>query len=383
MKRICLRICCAPLATIGLCGCGAPKSYATLPTIERDPTYDNPYGVYHSLLAYNSITTDAYTKEQWLPSVGYIKDGKVQGVMFDSIILLPPPRDVHYTDTLDTKEDWAVWRERTYENLRTLNEAAAEVQTALNLKEYKVKVFPTIWMPSADRQANWGSLDGVALSAKDDGECMTMVKYMIDAFVAEIGEKAYSNVELVGFYWFNEKLTADKREFYIEMNDHIKSKGLFAVHAPYYKTAGHAQYAQYGFALNAMQSNYFHNKVLDGKSTTGSIARLRSTQMLVLIKTIAGITVECPTATDHDDVTTLKNTYEHAIRYKTTSAYHMYYFGTGALAPYDMSRSEDAYIRAAYDEMYMYFNHTLTEENIWIEEYNKPQERLPDAKEYL
>ena len=355
------------------------KSYATLPMIERDEKYDNPYGLHHTLLAYSF--TDVYSKDRWLPSIGYIKDGKIAGVMYDSIILLPSPYNVYYNSDFATKTRWDNFRSHTYENFDTLNEAVIEVQNALNLKDYKIKVFATLVEPSPERQGSWGTLDGVSVGARNDDEQFAMVKYMIDSYIAEFNAKGYSNLELAGFYWFDESFATQKGMWYRRVTDYVHAVNKLVVHAPYFKSSGWEYSKTYGMDLVAMQSNYFHHTAVGEGS--GSIARLAVNAKIVQSGVTDGITVECSTATDHDDVTTLKNTLATALDHGTDDAYHIYYFGGGATAIYQMSISTESYIRSAYDELYRYFNQTLTKDTMVIDEYDQPQEWIDGAIDYL
>ena len=348
----------------------AEKSYATLPNIQYDAKYDNPHGVHHTLLSYTG-SPDVYSKSMWLNSVGYIKDGKVQGVLYDSFIILPSPNFIYYGDST-TKKHWDSWRKHTYKNLDTLNEAAKQVQEDLNLKEYKVKVFTSIWEPTVERNSSWGTINGASYGARNNAECLDMVKYMVDGYVAEIAEKKYSNIEFVGFYWFDEALDTGKGQWYIDVTDYIHSKNLIVVQAPYFKSRGWNYGKKYGIDLVAMQSNHFHSTPV-GTGNSGSIKRLAANAGYVKNGDTHGITVECSTVEDYDDITTLKMTFEAALQAGTDSAYHIYYFGGGAKSPYNMSRSTDEYIRSGYDELYKYINRTLTLDELWIKDFVKEQ----------
>ena len=349
------------------------KAYSTLPVIQRDPTYDNAFGLHHTLLAYTF--TDVYSKNRWLPSVGYVKDGEIQGVMYDSVIILPSPYHVYYGGQLATKKDWDRWREHSYKNLETLNQAVKEVQDALNLKDYKVKVFLSLWKPENANHGNWGALNGTSYSAKNADQSFDMVKYMVDSYNAEMATKDYANLEYAGFYWFDESFDTEMGDWYLRVTDYIHSTGRMVVHAPYYQSKGWEYGHVYGMDLVAMQSNYFHHKPIENQYT-GTFERLAVNAQNVVNGLVDGMTIECTTADDHDDMTTLKHTMKTVVENGIEDGYYIYYFGGGASAPYVACHSENAYIRSGYDELYRFINKTLTVDSMNIEEYDQPQERV-------
>ena len=348
------------------------KAYATLPVLQRNPKYDNEFGMHHTLLCYTF--TDVHSKNRWLPSVGYIKDGEIKGVMYDSFIILPSPYHVYFSGQLADKKGWDRWREHNYANLETLNQAVKEVQDALNLKDYKVKVFLSLWKPENANHGNWGMLNGTSYSAKNAEQSFDMVKYMVDSYNAEMATKEFANLDYAGFYWFDESFDTEMGDWYRRVTDYVHSTGKMIVHAPYYKSKGWQYSHLYGMDLVAMQSNYFHNKPIESEYTA-RFERLAENAANVRDGggVIDGMTIECTTADDHDDMTTLKHTMKTVLEHGIEDGYYIYYFGGGASAPYVTCHSENAYIRSGYDELYRFINKTLTVESMNIEEYVNPQ----------
>ena len=360
------------------------KNYSTLAEIQyrEEYAYHNSFGVHHTLLGYHGPESGVVSKNLWLPSIGYVVDGEIKDTMYDSIIMLPSPNYIY--GPMTTKRAWDKWRDFTYENLAEVNAAAYEVQEALDLENYKVKVFLTILEPSIDRHSNWGDLNGVKYTCANDEERFEMVKYMIDSYITEMEELKDSlpNIDFVGYYWFDESLNTQKGAWYMRITDYVNSVGKIVVHAPYFKSNGWNYSKTYGFDLVGMQSNHFHDRPVS-IGNSGSIARLDANAGYVANGDTHGITVEANHVEGdkgHDDMTTIKMTFEAALKRGTDHAYHIYYFGGGASSPYKMSRSSDEYIRSCYDDIYKYIHHTLTLEDLWIEDFISEQE-WPDGVE--
>ena len=111
-------------------------------------------GVHQCVLGYCG-GDEVIPTERWLPLVGHIKDGKIDGTMFEGINILPSPVHVYYRDDLIHREGFDKWAKHVVINATNINEATRQVKEALNLPaDYKTKLFlpcstPTHLPPAA------------------------------------------------------------------------------------------------------------------------------------------------------------------------------------------------------------------------------------------
>ena len=431
MRSLHFRVLCAVLAvlmTVGLCGCDMDVSVATLPqgdtvtttgngdgwdgsgklttaattttamkplpttkkepysttaAVVRDSKYQNDYGIYHTLKGY--CFGKVYTVQEWLPVVGYVKDGKVVDTMYTSTTIMPSPNHVYWGD-FNTKAEWDSWRAHTYKNLATLNEAAAAVQEQLDLESYKVKVFLTLVNPknAADNPTYydaWGSLNGVTMDVSNTAHRLQMIKYMVDSYIAEFATKNYTNIEFAGFYWFDESIASADLDWYNDVTDYVRSKGKITMISPFYKATGWTLCDEAGFDLHSMQSNYFPDVPI-GSLNSGSAKRLAANAALINAGDIGGIEVES-NAGSKDTLTALKMTLKVGIETGIVNGYHVYYFGGGPRTVYDFCMATDAYRNSCYEQLYKYMHNTLTVAEIQIDPIEKEQGSLDGAPDWV
>ena len=360
------------------------KAYQTLATIAHDAKYVNDYGIYHVLKGY--CFGKVYSLAEWLPVVGYVKDGKIVDALYTATTIMPSPVNTYWGD-FNTKAEWDAWREHTYKNLDTLNEAAGEVQKALSLKEHKIKVFLTLVNPqnAADNPTyydNWGSLDGTTMDVSNNEHRLTMLRYMVDSYLSEFAAKGYENVELAGFYWFDEYVVQDDLSFYQSFTDYIRSKGKITMISPYYKATGWTLCGDAGFDLHSMQSNYFPTMKI-GSMNCGSDKRLPANAALINNGQIGGIEMEMDSHDVKDAITGWKKTMKVGVETGIVNGYHVHYFGGGPGSPYALATSTDPYFRSCYDELYKYMHNTLTVSEIWLDPIEKEQEIMDGASDWV
>ena len=341
----------------------------TLASIHHDEKYVNEHGIYHVLKGYCAGTV--YKTSEWLPVVGYVKDDAIVDALYTATTIMPSPNNMYGSD-FASKRKWDTWREHTYKNLDTLNEAAALVQQALELKEHKIKVFLTLSRPTPDHHSNWGELNGVYMSAADNEQRFQMIKYMIDSYVSEMAEKTYNNIDFAGFYWFDEFIEKDDLEWYNRVTDYVRSLGKLTIISPYYKANGWDLCDEAGFDLHSMQSNYFPTGLI-GSMNCGSDKRLPANAALINEGLIGGIEMELDSTNHKDAITGWKKTMYVGVESGIVNGYHIHYMGGGPRSVYTLSKASDPYFRSCYDELYKYMHNTLTLEEIWLEPIEKEQ----------
>ena len=355
----------------------ARKNYTnTLASVKRDEKYKNDTGIYHILKGY--CFGRVFRTAEWLSVVGYVKNGEVLDSMYEATTIMPSPGNVYWSD-FGTKEKWDEWVEHTLINLDTLNRAAGQVQDALKLKEYKVKVFPTLVNPhnakdNPNYYDNWGALNGVTMDVDNNAHRLQMVKYLIDTYIRVIREKQYNNIELVGFYWFDEYIDGADLAWYNDVTDYVRSKGLLTMISPYYRATGWQLCDEAGFDIHSMQSNYFPNGTL-GILNCGPVSRLNENAALINNGEIGGIEMELDDHGKKDGITGWKQTLKVGIETGIVNGYHLHYFGNGPGTPVVLASSNDPYYRSAYDETYLYMKNKLKVSDIWLDPIEKPQER--------
>ena len=350
----------------------------TMASINRDSKYANDQGIYHVLKGY--CWGSVYKASEWLPVVGYVKDGKVVDTLYTATTIMPSPNNIYHGD-FRTKKDWDSWREHTYDNLETLNEAARSVQDALQLKEYKIKVFLTLSNPDKDINNEWGKLNGVSMSAADWDERYAMIKYMIDSYISEMSTKDYANIEFTGFYWFDEYIESADLAWYKRVTDYIHSLGKITIISPYYKASGWSLCDEAGFDLHSMQSNYFPTGTV-GIMNCGTDKRLEANAAEINAGNIGGIEMEMDSTNHKDAITGWKKTLKVGLESGIVNGYHIHYMGNGPRSVYTIAKSNDPYFRSAYDETYKYMHNKLTVDEIVLDPIENEQKWADGFKEW-
>ena len=355
----------------------AKKNYTnTVAPVIRNEKYKTDHGFYHILKGY--CFGRVFRTEEWLRVVGYVtKEGQVADTMFEATTIMPSPGHVYWGE-FGTKDKWDAWVKHTMLNLETLNRAAEQVQDALQLKEYKIKVFPTLVNPhnASDNPHyydNWGYLNGVKMDVKNDDHREQMVRYLINTYITEIEKKQYNNIELAGFYWFDEYIVAEDLEWYNDITDYVRSKGLRTLISPFYRATGWQLCDEAGFDIHSMQSNYFPNGTV-GILNCGTIQNLYDNAAIVNSGAIGGIEMELDNHEKKDGITGWKQTLKVGVQTGIVNGYHLHYYGGGPSTPVLLSKSTNPYFRSAYDETYLYMKNKLSVSDIWIEPREKKQD---------
>ncbi len=239
----------------------------------------------------------SFTKEDFKPYVAYLnKDLKPVDIMFDTFLFLPygklldgatfsptggkPSNKTHFEYFLNR-----LFREDR--ELGALNEAVKEIKEELNnekYKNYKAKVIIAIPYPRTD-QSNFGDVDGsgvsLNLNVSQIGEEQALinrqkvVKWFIDEVYNRWEKAEYTELELVGFYWYAEfigyYLSSLEAELIKWTSEYIHSKGGIFQWIPYYFARGWYKWKELGFDGVLMQPNYMWAET--GKDRLDTILR--------------------------------------------------------------------------------------------------------------
>ena len=228
-------------------------------------TPDQFDGVENMILSYNcnpSLSSGGKTTvEEYLPHVGYYdRDGKLADTFFDSFLFLP------YAAFTGTEyRDFTAWN--TYvdnvfaedANVNALSEAAERVSEGLG-RDVRVRVFFSILYTWPDK-TSFGDVDGDGViedfSKAEDRK--KAIKWMIDEQLARFEAGGYDNLDLLGFYWYEEQVTyTDPHELELirYASDYVHSLGYKLMWIPWYCAPGYTDWKELGFDMACMQPNY-------------------------------------------------------------------------------------------------------------------------------
>lgn len=153
------------------------------------------------------------TKTDFLPCVGYYKDGKIVDTLFDSFMIT---WIWHYMPnaTRDRIEDY-YWRQmfRRNSNMSALNAAVGEVKKALNAPHYKVYVWIGFWIPSIRVGDTFGEVDGKALDFTNLEDRKKAIDWQMNTVIALFNEQNYEHLELAGFHCIEEGYDSSDPDF--------------------------------------------------------------------------------------------------------------------------------------------------------------------------
>ena len=309
-----------------------------------------------------------FTADEWLPLFGHIKDGVIDGTMFEGATIMPSPVHVYYSGELNTREGFDAWIKHAMANAATINEAVGRVKATLGLTDYTVKLFPAVYDPTAglvggaNRFSAWGEIDGVKMNPQNEEDGLKILQYLMDGYITAFKQAAFEHVELVGVYWFDEGLDAKRPDWYHKATALFHDRDLMVIMAPYFKSGGYDLARSFGFDTAAMQSNYFPEMRL-AELNCGTIDRI-DLNLDCIMRLNIGLTMEmsCPV---ESCVTAYKTTIKKCIEYGYTDRFHLTYFNGSLLGCYE---SGDEYIHSVYDDLFLYIHGKQDPEKLWIKQ---------------
>ena len=228
-------------------------------------TPDQFDGVENMILSYNcnpSLASGGKTTvEEYLPHVGYYdRDGKLADTFFDSFLFLP------YAAFTGTEyRDFTAWN--TYvdnvfaedANINALSEAVDQVSEGLG-RDVRVRVFFSILYTWPDK-TSFGDVDddGVIEDFSKAEDRKKAIKWIIDEQLSRFEAGGYDNLDLLGFYWYEEQVTyTDPHELELirYASDYVHSLGYKLMWIPWYCAPGYTDWKELGFDMACMQPNY-------------------------------------------------------------------------------------------------------------------------------
>ena len=228
-------------------------------------TPDDFLGVNNMLLSYNhdpaSASGGKTTAEEYMPFVGYYdRGGKLADTFFDSFLFLPYGAYVNEENGDFTA--WNAYVDNVFAedaNVNALSEAAGRVSEGLG-RDVRVSVFFSILYTWPDK-TSFGDVDGDGViedfSKAEDRK--KAIKWIIDEQLSRFEAGGYDNLDLLGFYWYEEQVTyTDPHEMELirYASDYVHSLGYKLMWIPWYCAPGYTDWKELGFDMACMQPNY-------------------------------------------------------------------------------------------------------------------------------
>ncbi|MDD4124195.1 MAG: DUF4855 domain-containing protein [Eubacteriales bacterium] len=206
--------------------------------------------------------------DELLPYAAYVDSKNViQDTMFDSFLFLPLDPGDNETYTLKKQSGWEAYLTNTVGaendiNMTALDRLVGDIKETLELDaDYKVNVFITVPYTGFTTASTFGKLDGETDVKTDSLENVTkIVEWYIDLALEKFGEAGFENLNLTGFYWYEEVVLFTANDYEVDFikayNSYVHSKGYGSIWIPYYCTPGVYMWKELGFDCACLQSGY-------------------------------------------------------------------------------------------------------------------------------
>lgn len=348
-------------------------------------------GVNNVLLSYHCLRSDTgahreeglITVDEYLPYVGYYdKNNVLKDTFMDGFLYLPYTA-FNYSDYGGSLEGWKFYIENQFtpdRNVDALNKAVGQVKTQLNKNDYKVSVFFSILYTFRKFQSgnvnNFGDLDGDGKNENFNNieDRKKAIKWIIDQQIEKFNTGNYGNLDLKGFYWFEESLGGDThdKELVKYAADYLHSMGYVLFWIPWYRASGYDKWEEFGFDAACMQPNYAFNGEIPISRLYDNAAYARALGMCVEFESDGTSYAAVKKIKDYLYVG-IETGYMHAVK--------MYYQGGVPGDIYNAYKSKDPYVRSAYDEIYLYSKAKLTKSDFYqVGAVDDPYLKSSDSK---
>ena len=314
----------------------------------KEPDADLLGGAKDLCLLYHGPKLDGFTVEKLIPYLAYVDtEGNITDTMFDSFLFLNsggfPSGNSSTAGYTESDIKWVVddlFAEN--KNILALEQAAGQVKEALNLdSDFKYGLTIALYMPAGE---DMNTEDKVA-----------EIEKQIEQFEEKYNQYNFKNIELVGYYWYNEGVYPEDNEPTVvtEASKLVHAKGVDFFWIPWFSASGVDTWQDYGFDVACMQPGYvFKEHILDSRlEYAANTARYFG----------MGIEIEIASATFQNE-----KLYRRYLEYLAGGAkygylencVHMYY--QEILCYYNAAKSGDAKVRLIYDYTYQFIKGTLS-----------------------
>lgn len=312
----------------------------------KAPSEDLLGGAEDLCLLYHGPKLEGFDTEKLIPYLAYVdSDGNITDTMFDSFLFLLSggfPSGAGGSEGYTESDIKWVADDLFAEgkNILALEEAAGQVKEALKLaSDYKYGLTVALYMPDD------------SLKTEDK---IKDIAAQIQRFEEKYRGYDFKNIELVGYYWFNEGVYPEEDEPYIvtEVSKLVHAKGVDFFWIPWFCASGVDSWRDHGFDVACMQPGYvFKEEVPDSRlEYAADTAKYYG----------MGIEIEIASATFKNE-----KLYKRYLEYLAGGAkygymedcVHMYY--QEVYCYYDAARSGDEKVRLIYDYTYQFIKGTL------------------------
>ena len=213
-----------------------------------------------------------YTADMIKPYFAYVeKSGEVKNAMFDSLLFLGmPSRSGEGGKVL--KNDMIAFANDIFaegRHIDALNTVVGEYKDDLGYAEdYKYPIFISVPFPEL-HDLEFGEINGNTVIPNTLETRTEIVKWYVDYIEQRFNESSLDNLELKGYYWFeesiNRSISTHEEELVAAFNDYVHEKGYKTMWIPYFSSSGVDEAKDLGFDSVTMQSGY----AFGGGSETG------------------------------------------------------------------------------------------------------------------
>ena len=356
---------------------------AIVPQITPLPVYPDAYcppgspkvgGIKNMVLIYNGYypsnpAVGKNTVDELIPYVGYeTTSNTIKDFMFDGFLFLPyvavgaPSGGKYYCDKVHptVKPDWLYYLDNTFEasyNLSALNNATGKVKKILDKPSYTVKVEIAIPYPTPSA-TNFGDVDedGIPENLSNLSDREKVIKWYVDQVMSRWKASHYINLDLVGFYWYEESadfsVDDSEKAMLLYTGRYIRNLGKVFDWIPFYQASGFAEWDSLGFDAAIMQPNFVFSHFPEPELGEAADACKK-----------LGMGVELEIHWDALTDSTYRSKYFEYLNYGVTKDYmkdavHMYYQNGGPGTFYQSCVSTDPQIRNIYDQTYKFIKGT-------------------------
>ena len=339
--------------------------------------YDRLDGCENIFLSYtfncNNWSYGRRTVEGYEPLVGYYDtDGDLIDTFFDTFLFLPcvtttPSGGRTYRDNNHPSNfsDWQAFVDDVFldgYNIKALNEAVGDMKAQLGEEydDYKVKVFLTSLYP-VRTQTNFGDVDedGVTENFSLLADRQKAIKWIIDEQLSRYSAGSFENLELIGFYWFEEDFASSdphENSLFTYFNSYVHSLGYKTIWIPYNGANGYNRWEELGFDVACYQPNYMFVSSATAQRVADTCDTAKQLGMCVEME----ISGQALTSAEY------YNRYMDYLRICTekgaSSAIKMYYNDGVNGVYYNAFNSSDPLLRKIYDLTYKYSKDILEPE---------------------
>ena len=239
-----------------------------LPNQRIEPSADLMGGATDLCLIYHHYGYSSNTVDYFKPYLAYLdKDGTPTDIMFDSFLFLYAVSSMPSGGSPDggsVMSDWQWCIDDIFaknQNLDALEKAAGEIKTALGLPEdFTYKVCLTLYNPTT-QITDFGDIDGDGISENFTNyqDRLKAIQWYIDQCEKRYSDANFKNIELVGYYWWDEYVRyedPDGEKLIKDTADMVHETDKDFIWIPWFVAPGYNRWESLGFDVACMQPNY-------------------------------------------------------------------------------------------------------------------------------